>query len=69
MPTRAPSLLRLLSLHLLAALTCMAADTKTLWHIGVKDGNNAEFALAPSGYDQFAEDGFLIVGQSGAKNS
>src|ERR1035437_3424315 len=69
MPTRIASLRRLLSLHLLAALTCMAADTKPLWHIGVKDGNNAEFALAPKGYGQFAESGFFIVGQSDAKSA
>lgn len=69
MPTRAPSLLRLLSLLLLATLTCSGVETKTLWHIGVKDGNNAEFALAPKGYGQFAESGFFIVGQSDAKSA
>jgi hypothetical protein len=51
----------------LAALTCGAAETKTLWQIGIQDRNDAEFALAPNGYDQFAEDGFFIVGQSDAK--
>jgi hypothetical protein len=54
---------------LLATLTCTAAETKTLWQIGAKDGNNAEFALAPKGYDHFAEDGFFIVGQSDAKTA
>jgi alpha-mannosidase len=60
---------RLFGLLLVAALTCAAADTKTLWQIGTKDGNNAEFALAPKGYDHFAEDGFFIVGQSDPKTA
>ena len=60
---------RLLGLLLVAALTCAAADTKTLWQIGTKDGNNAEFALAPKGYSRFAEDGFFIVGQSDPKTA
>ncbi len=61
---------RFLLVPALAALTCAAAtDTKTLWQIGTKDGNNAEFALAPKGYDRFAEDGFYIVGQSDAKTA
>ena len=63
------SFVRLLGLLLVAALTCAAADTKTLWQIGTKDGNNAEFALAPKGYDRFAEDGFFIVGQSDSKST
>jgi alpha-mannosidase len=61
--------LKLLSVLLLAALTCTATDTKTLWQIGAKDHHNAEFALAPKGYDHFAEDGFFIVGQSDAKTA
>ena len=69
MPTRTASLRRLLSLLLLATLTCSGVETKTLWHIGVKDGNNAEFALAPKGYGQFAESGFFIVGQSDTKSA
>ena len=59
--------LRLLLVLVLAALSCSAVETKTLWRIGVKDGDNVEFALAPKGYDQFGEDGFYIVGQSEAK--
>jgi hypothetical protein len=54
---------------LFTALTCTAADTKPLWQIGVKDGNNAEFALAPKGYNHFDEDGFFVVGQSDAKTT
>jgi alpha-mannosidase len=60
---------RVLSLLLLAALTCTAAGTKTLWQIGTKDGNNAEFALAPSGYSHFADDGFFVVGLSDSKTA
>src|ERR1039458_9379362 len=63
------SLLRLLILPTLIALTCAAAENKTLWQIGAKDGNNAEFALAPKGYSRFAEDGFFIVGQSDPKTA
>ncbi|HOX58650.1 MAG TPA: polysaccharide lyase family protein [Candidatus Paceibacterota bacterium] len=51
----------------LSALTCAAADTKTLWQIGTADRHNAEFSLAPNGYERFAEDGFFIVGQSDSK--
>jgi uncharacterized membrane protein AbrB (regulator of aidB expression) len=54
------SLPEILSL-LLLAMTCTAAETKTLWRIGTQDHNNAEFALAPGGYDHFAEDGFFVV--------
>ena len=39
---------------------------KPLWEIGQADGGNAEFALAPKDYGQFAEDGFFIVGRSAA---
>src|ERR1035441_9466462 len=69
MPTRTTSLLRFLFMPALAALTCTAAETKALWQIGTKDLNNAEFALAPKGYNRFAEDGFFIVGQSDAKTA
>jgi alpha-mannosidase len=62
-------LLRLPFLPLLAALTCGAAEMKTLWQIGAADRNNTEFSLAPKGYDHFAEDGFFIVGQSDAKTA
>src|ERR1039457_3103710 len=69
MPTRTTSLLRFLFMPALAALTCTAAETKALWQIGTKDLNNAEFALAPKGYNRFAEDGFFIVGQSDSKTA
>ena len=69
MTIRTSSLLRLLILPALVALTSMAAETKTFWQIGTKDRNNAEFALAPKGYDRFAEDAFFIVGQSDAKTA
>jgi hypothetical protein len=44
-----------------------AADARPLWQIGQPDGSNAEFALAPGGFDQFREDAFFVVGESDAK--
>ncbi len=38
-----------------------------LWQIGQPDGNNAEFALAPGGYEKYGADGFFVVGESNAK--
>ena len=69
MTTRIPPLVRLILLAALAALTCAAAETKTLWEIGAQDHSNAEFALAPKGYHHFAEDGFFIVGRSDPKTA
>ena len=63
------SLPEILFLLLLAAVTCTAAETKTLWQIGTRDRTNAEFALAPNGYDHFAEDGFFVVGLSDPKTA
>jgi hypothetical protein len=37
---------------------------RVLWAIGQPDGDNAEFALAPAGFDQFREDGAFFVGES-----
>ena len=57
-------------LPLLATLTAFhvaAADSQLLWQIGKPDHNNAEFALAPSGFAQFKSDAFFVVGQSDAK--
>jgi alpha-mannosidase len=48
-------------------ITVAAAAQETppwLWTIGADDNNNAEFALAPRGYGEFAKDGFFIVGKS-----
>ncbi|RYX82293.1 hypothetical protein EON83_20080 [bacterium] len=44
-------------------------DLKTLWQIGEADKKNAEFALAPGGYDQFAADGFYAVGRSDSREA
>lgn len=41
-----------------------AADLKTLWQIGTFDDSDAEFALAPQGYQRFQQDGFFTVGRS-----
>jgi hypothetical protein len=62
-------LLRLLIVSVLAGLMSAAAETKTLWQIGATDHNNAEFALAPHGYDHFADDGFFVVGLSDPKTA
>lgn len=35
-----------------------------LWEIGRPDDRNADLALAPSGYAQFRDDAFFVVGQS-----
>jgi len=67
LPRRLPAAFLLVSS--LAALTGSAAETRSLWQIGTRDGNNAEFALAPKGYSRFAEDGFFIVGQSDPKTA
>jgi alpha-mannosidase len=40
---------------------------KSLWQIGIKDKNTAEFALGPNGYAQFGEDPVFMVGVSDAK--
>ena len=44
-----------------------AAQAAALWQIGKPDNGNTEFALAPSGYNQFKNDGFFVVGESDAK--
>jgi len=69
MTTRNTSLFKLFALLALVVSACGAAETKTLWQIGAQDRNNAEFALAPKGYHQFADDGFLIVGVSDARTA
>ena len=61
--------LGLLTVLALSALTCRASETKTVWQIGTRDRNNAEFALAPHGYDHFAADGFFVVGLSDPKTA
>ena len=43
------------------------APLKTLWQIGQADRNNAEFALAPSNYSGYSQDGFFAVGRSDSR--
>jgi hypothetical protein len=54
-----------------AFLACVsaasAANNPVLWEIGKADNNNAEFALAPKGYDQCKSDGLFVVGESDPK--
>ncbi|HEY3324397.1 MAG TPA: polysaccharide lyase family protein [Planctomycetota bacterium] len=53
-----------------ALIVCALAHTEEpapLWQIGVLDKDDREFALAPGGYNDFAADGFFIVGPSDAK--
>lgn len=62
-------LLGLANLFLLSSLSAdePATGMKTLWQIGTKDRNTAEFALGPNGYGQFGEDAVFLVGSSDAK--
>ncbi len=43
------------------------AKAAVLWQIGAPDDRNAEFALAPQGYQRFKDDGFFVVGRSDPK--
>ncbi|HEY3324395.1 MAG TPA: polysaccharide lyase family protein [Planctomycetota bacterium] len=52
---------------LVLSLRAAEPEPKTLWEIGKADGKNAEFALAPSDYEKFQDDGFFIAGQSDPK--
>jgi hypothetical protein len=54
------------ALFLFAAAAASAND-RLLWEIGAADGDDAEFALAPMGFRQFAEDPCFIVGSSTSK--
>ncbi len=54
--------LALLGIALLSI--CCRVPGAALWEIGIPDNRNAEFALAPEGYQQFRNDGFLVVGRS-----
>lgn len=65
---------RLLRAGLLPALSAVllagvarCADLTPLWQIGAADNQNAEFALAPQGYQQFKDDGFFVVNRSDPK--
>lgn len=57
-----------LALVLLCAGAPCASLAATLWEIGRADGNNAEFALAPSRYAAFRSDAFFLVGDSDPVN-
>jgi hypothetical protein len=54
----------ILSLNLIWSAACLSAESATLWEIGKPDGDNREFALAPSGYAQLREDAAFFVGES-----
>ncbi|MCC6125101.1 MAG: hypothetical protein IT426_09075 [Pirellulales bacterium] len=70
-PTKLVSLLGLALTFWLSALsakeTAPTAGMKTLWQIGQKDKNAAEFALAPGDYAQFRDDPIFLVGVSDPK--
>ncbi len=59
----------LLLLSVFAGFPAFGADEnlKMIWQIGAADHNNAEFTLAPGGYNQFSEDGFFAVGRSDSR--
>ncbi len=52
---------------LIAVHDVHAAENQALWRIGKADAGNAEFALAPAGYQQYREDAFFIIGRSDPK--
>jgi hypothetical protein len=57
---------------LLGCLVCALSihaqeDSRLLWQIGLPDGRNSEFALAPGSYKDFKTDSFFVVGESDAK--
>jgi hypothetical protein len=58
---------KFLLVTLLASVSLFAADEPPLWQIGTPDNNTRDFALAPGGYNDYAADGFFIVGESDAK--
>ena len=55
------------ALAVVSGFSCLASENRLLWQIGMPDTNNLEFALAPKGYNQYKEDGFLVVGESDSK--
>jgi len=60
----------LVTLMLFANRPAFATDEPKqamLWEIGKADRSNTEFALAPSGWAQFKNDGFFVVGTSDPK--
>jgi len=63
------SLLLCAAVFLACPVVPLVADggPELLWVIGKDDNGNAEFALAPDGYHQFARDGFFVVGKSDAR--
>lgn len=45
-------------------LLASAAGAEPVWQVGLADGGNAGFALAPAGYRQFGDDALFVVGRS-----
>jgi hypothetical protein len=73
LPNRHPLRLTLLA-TLLFAFLCPAVsslvaeqNSSVLWQIGMPDGTDTEFALAPADHRKFKEDGFFLVGESDPK--
>jgi len=46
---------------------CAGGEAKPLWHIGRADNDTRDFALAPDGYRQYADDPVFVVGASDPK--
>ena len=62
------SILKCLAMSLLVvAGSSQAREGQTLWSIGQADHGNAEFALAPGGFQKFKQDALFVVGRSDAK--
>lgn len=51
----------------LPPLALAAESPHFLWEIGRRDQGNAEFALGPSEFGKFRDDGFVLVGRSDLK--
>lgn len=51
-----------------ALLQGAESDLSVLWSVGVPDGDNREFALAPDGYGRFKQDAWFVAGVSQPEN-
>lgn len=64
-------MIRISSLFAAMAVVATAAsgrgDDPVLWEIGNADNSTKEFALAPNGYEKFANDALFVVGRSDPK--
>jgi hypothetical protein len=57
----------ILGLLIAAAAATASSGAATLWSIGAKDTNTAEFALGPKDFQAYRQPGVFIVGESDAR--